>query len=100
MPRGRRKASPDLGSLENELASLKQRQSELRQQIRRLRTGATGIKKLEEKLAKQLSTAKWTVGQIKQVAPDWDEIGFYQSVAAKQPTPRGRRPRAATPAQQ
>lgn len=98
MPRGRRKASVDLGTLEDELAALKQRQLELRQQIRRLKTGATGVKKLEEKLAKQLATARWTADQIKQQQPDWDEIGFYQSVQPKQPTPRGRRPRAAAAA--
>lgn len=99
MPRGRRKASPDLGSLEDELAALKQRQAELRQQIRRLRSGATGIRKLEDKLAKQLASAKWTVGQIREVQPDWDELGFYQSVQARQPAPRGRRPRAAASAE-
>jgi len=30
------------------------------------------------------------------VQPEWDEIGFYNSVQAKQPAPRGRRRR--TPA--
>jgi hypothetical protein len=96
MPRGRRKAVQDVGSLEQELTALKQRQSELRSQIRRLKSGATGVRKLEDKLAKQLSTAKWTANQIKEIQPGWDEVGFYQSVSAKQPTPRGRRPRAAT----
>jgi len=95
MPRGRRKAVPDVGTLEQELNALKQRQSEVRAQLRRLKSGATGVRKLEEKLAKQLSTAKWTAGQIKEIQPSWDEVGFYQSVKAKQPTPRGRRPRAA-----
>lgn len=98
MPRGRRKASADLGTLEQELAALKQRQLELRQQIRRMKTGATGIRKLEEKLASQLAAAKWTVGQIKEIEPNWDDLGFYQSVQAKQPTPRGRRPKAAAAA--
>lgn len=99
MPRGRRKAAPDLGSLEQELAALKQRQMELRSQIRKLKTGSTGIRKLEEKLAKQLATAKWTVHLIKQNQPEWDEMGFYQSVQPKQPAPRGRRPRAAAAAE-
>jgi hypothetical protein len=98
MPRGRRKAVQDVGSLEQELNSLKQRQAELRAQLRRLKSGASGVRKLEEKLAKQLSTAKWTVGQIKEISPGWDEVGFYQSVKAKQPTPRGRRPRSAATA--
>ena len=99
MPRGRRRAVQDLGSLEQELNALKQRQSEVRSQIRRLRTGATGIRKLEEKLEKQLASAKWTADQIKQIQPEWDEVGFYQSVTAKQPTPRGRRPRSASTAE-
>ena len=94
MPRGRRTSSPDAETLEQELNALKQRQAELRAQIRKLRVGSTGTRKLEEKLAKQLSAAKWTVGEIKQIQPDWDELGFYQSVQAKQPAPRGRRPKA------
>lgn len=95
MPRGRRPATPNLTDLEAELEALKQRQAELRAQMRQLRTGAGGIRKLEEKLANQLATAKWTVQQIQGLQPDWDDLGFYQSVVAKQPTPRGRRPRAA-----
>jgi septal ring factor EnvC (AmiA/AmiB activator) len=95
MPRGRRRATVDVGSLEDELQKLKQRQAELRQQIRRVRNSQTEIGKLEEKLAKQLATAKWTVRQIRELRPDWDEISFYNSVQAKQPTPRGRRPRKA-----
>lgn len=95
MPRGRRSATPSLTSLEAELQALKQRQAELRAQMRQLRSGAGGLRKLEEKLAKQLATAKWTVQQIQSVQPDWDEVGFYQSIAAKQPSPRGRRPKAA-----
>lgn len=93
MPRGRRRSTVDLTSLEQELELLKQRQAELRAQMRQLRSGASGIRKLQEKLEKQLASAKWTVGEIKQLQPDWDEQGFYQSVTAKQPTPRGRRPR-------
>jgi hypothetical protein len=46
-------------------------------------------------LEKQLAAAKWTVGEIREVQPEWDEIRFYHSVQAKKPTPRGRRPRAA-----
>jgi hypothetical protein len=76
---------------------LKQRQAELRAAIRRMRSGATGIRKLEEKLAKQFATAKWTVNLIKQIDPAYDDIQFYFSVEAKQPAPRGRRPRSATP---
>ena len=59
-----------------------------------LRNSQGSVSKLEEKLSKQLSGAKWTVGQIRQIRPDWDEMGFYHSVQAKQPTPRGRRPRS------
>jgi septal ring factor EnvC (AmiA/AmiB activator) len=95
MPRGRRRASVDVGSLEDELQKLKQRQTELRQQIRRVRNSQSEVGKLEEKLANQLATAKWTVRQIRELRADWDEIAFYNSVAAKQPTRRGRRPRAA-----
>ena len=98
MPRGRRSAAPDLNALEEELNALKQRQAELRAQMRKLRVGTTGIRKLEEKLASQLAGAKWTVRQIKEIQPDWDDLGFYQTVQAKQPAPRGRRPRAAAEA--
>lgn len=77
------------------MALLRQRQAELRAAMRRLRSGATGIRKLEEKLAKQFATAKWTVGQIKAIDPHYDEMSFYHRVEAKQPAPRGRRPRAA-----
>jgi hypothetical protein len=96
MPRGRRRVV-DVSTLEEELNALKQRQTELRQQLRRMRNSQGEVKKLEDKLTNQLATAKWTVGQIQQLRPDWDEIGFYQSVNARQPTPRGRRRR--TPAE-
>jgi hypothetical protein len=92
MPRGRRRAAPDIAALERELEQLKERQAQLRQQMRQLRGGG-GIRTLETKLEKQLATAKWTVQQIKELRPDWDEVGFYQSVQAVQPKPRGRRPR-------
>lgn len=95
MPRGRRRASVDVSTLEQELQSLKQRQADLRQQLRRMRNSDGEVRKLQDKLAKQLSGARWLAEQIRQVKPDWDEIGFYQSVPAKKPTPRGRRPRAA-----
>jgi hypothetical protein len=94
MPRGRRRATPDVGTLEQELEQLKRRQADLRQQIRRMRNSQSEVGKLEEKLARQLATAKWTVDQIKEMQPGWDEVGFYHSVQAKQPTPRGRRRRA------
>jgi TolA-binding protein len=99
MPRGRRRQatvnSPDVNSLEQELEQLRRRQSELRQQIRRMRNSQGEISKLEERLATQYGNAKWTVGLIRQIRPDWDEWGFYQSIQAKPPTPRGRRRRSA-----
>jgi len=49
------------------------------------------VNKLQEKLERQLASAKWTVSQIREIQPDWDEWGFYRSVEAKPPTPRGRR---------
>jgi predicted nucleic acid-binding Zn-ribbon protein len=98
MPRGRRRATVDVGSLEDELQKLKQRQAELRQQIKRVRNSQSEIGKLEEKLAAQLATAKWTVRQIRELRPEWEEIAFYTSVQAKQPAPRGRRPRKAADA--
>ncbi len=96
MPRGRRRSSVDVSALEQEMEMLKQRQSELRQQIRRLKNSQSEVGKLEEKVAKQFASAKWTVQAIKEVRPDWDDWAFYQTVEAKQPTPRGRRRR--TPA--
>ena len=97
MPRGRRRVPADVNSLEEELKTLRQRQSELRQQIRKLRNSTSEIRKLTEKLEKQFASAKWTVGEIKQVQPEWDDLAFYAGVAAKKPTPRGRRPRSAAP---
>ena len=97
MPRGRRPravAPPSTDALEQEILRLKQRQAELRQQLRQMKSGAGGIRKLEEKLERQLASAKWTVQQIKQIRPDWDERGFYQTVQPRQPAPRGRRPRS------
>jgi hypothetical protein len=99
MPRGRRRATPitpgptDVNALEEELNSLKARQAELRQQIRRMRGSQSEIRKLEDKLSKQLAGARWTADQIKELRPDWDEMAFYRSVSPKQPTPRGRRRR-------
>jgi hypothetical protein len=95
MPRGRRRAVTDVTALEDQLSALKQRQTELRQQIRRLRNSQGEVRKLEEKLAKQLGPAKWTVNQIKQLQPDWDEVGFYHMAEARQPAPRGRRRKVA-----
>lgn len=96
MPRGRRRAVPDLEALERELEQLKQRQAALREQLKQVRSGSAGTRKLEEKLQKQLASAKWTVAQIKQLQPSWDDLEFYRGVTPVRPTPRGRR--RATPA--
>jgi hypothetical protein len=83
-------------ALEAQLAELREQQAALRQHLRDLKKGGPALRKLEEKLSKQFAEAKWTVQQIHELQPDWDDVGFYGSVQAKQPTPRGRRPRAAT----
>jgi hypothetical protein len=93
MPRGRRRVTAE--ALEAEMASLKQRMAEIRAGLRRIRSGTTGVRKLEQKLEKQLAAAKWTVGLIKEIDAGWDEMRFYTGVQPRQPTPRGRRPRAA-----
>lgn len=85
----------DVEALEAELEQLRAQQTALRQQLREARKGGAGLGKLEAKLTKQFAEAKWTVQQIQVLQPEWDDVGFYQSVQAKQPTPRGRRPRAA-----
>jgi len=97
MPRGvRRTTQPlDVETLEAQLAQLQEQQVALRAQLRDLKKGGPALRKLEEKLAKQFAEAKWTVNEIRALQPEWDEVGFYRSVQAKQPTPRGRRPRAA-----
>jgi len=82
MPRGRRRSTPDAQTLEQQLAELKQRQAEIRRQIRLMKQGGSEVKKLEEKLEKQFAQAKWTVQQIKEAQPDWDDWGFYQAVRA------------------
>lgn len=88
MPRGPRRLSTDAQALEQQLAELKQRQTELKRQLRLMKQGGSEVKKLEEKLEKQFAQAKWTVQQIREAQPDWDDWGFYQSVRAKQPAPR------------
>lgn len=100
MPRGvRRTVAPkptEVEALERELEALREQQAALRQQLREVRKGGSEIGKLQEKLEKQFTAAKWTAQQIQAVQPDWDDVGFYRSVQAKQPAPRGRRPRAET----
>ena len=95
-PRGKRRLPKDVATLEQQLNELKEREAELKQQLRRITNREVEVKKLEEKLGKQLSTAKWTVDEIHEIQPDWDFNGFFQSVQARKPAPRGRRPRAAT----
>lgn len=82
-------------SLEQELLALRQRQAEIRAQIRRMRNSGTEIRKLEEKLSKYFASAKWIANQIQELRPDYDPVALYNRTAAKQPAPRGRRPRAA-----
>jgi hypothetical protein len=96
MPRGRRRVV-DATAREEELNQLKQRQADIRMQLRRLRNSQGEIRKLEEKLQGQFASAKWTVSKIKELRPDWDEMGFYDTVKPKQPAPRGRRRRTAAP---
>lgn len=93
MPRGQRIQSLKLDALEAEMASLKERQALLRREIRRLNGGGAEIQKLQEKLEKQLAGAKWIVQQIQELQPDWDDVGFYQTVLPVQPARRGRRPK-------
>ena len=95
MPRGRRRLPRDITTLEQQLAALREQEAELKAQIRRIQNREGEVKKLEEKLEKQLATAKWTVQQIQEVQPDWDFRGFYESIQPRRPSPRGRRPRAA-----
>lgn len=99
MPRGRRPKSQDAAAIEAELNAMKARQAELRSQLRKFRSGDTEVRKLEEKLEKQLSGARWLAAEIKRIRPSWDEIEFYRAVEAKKPTPRGRRPRSAQAAE-
>lgn len=95
MPRGQRRVSQDAAAIEAELNALKARQAELRASLRTFKSGDTGVRKLEEKLARQLSGARWLANEIQALRPTWDEIGFYRSVEPKKPTPRGRRPKSA-----
>ena len=95
MPRGKRSVSQDAAAIEAELNAIKARQTELRAALRKFKSGDTEIRKMEEKLAKQLAGARWLAGEIKNVRSTWDEVEFYRSVEPKKPTPRGRRPRSA-----
>jgi hypothetical protein len=81
-------------ALEAQLAQLQEQQAALRQQLRKARQSGSEIGKLEEKLTKQFAEAKWTVQQIHELQPEWDDVWFYRSVQAKQPTRRGRLPGA------
>src|SRR5689334_1241138 len=91
MPRGRRRASIGADALEIELQQLKEREKQLRAQLRRLRGGGGSLRKLHEKAAKQFSNARWTASRIRELSPGWDEIAFYRSVEPRPPTPRRRR---------
>ncbi len=95
MGRRRRDSDAELQRLESEMQLLRERQSDLRLKIKQMRSSRGEVSKLEEKLAKQLSTAKWTIQEIEQLDPTWSFLAFYQKVDAKKPTPRGRRPRVA-----
>src|SRR5437764_11216538 len=94
MRRGRRPraqvTSNTADALEAELQQLKERQAELRQQLRRMKGGEGEIRRLQSRLEGQFARAKWTAEQIKQIRPDWDDWGFYQGVRSRQPAPRGR----------
>ncbi len=96
MPRGRRPASRNVQTLEEELNALKAREQELKNLIRRMRNSSSEIRKLEAKLANQFAAAKWTINEIKELDASWDDQSFYNSVEPKKPTPRGRRPRSAS----
>lgn len=91
MRRGTRQSTLDVDALQRELEALKERQAQVRQQLRLARGGSSSVGKLEGKLAKQLATAKWTVWEIRGLQPEWDELAFYRQVEAAQPKPRGRR---------
>jgi hypothetical protein len=92
MPRRRPTNSPD--AIEAELSEIEQRRAQLKKELRRIKNKGGEVRKLEEKLAKQLGTAKWTVEQIKDVNPDWDLMAFYNSVEPRQPARRGPRRRS------
>ncbi len=98
MARGRGASPADntAEGIQRELEQLTQRQVELRALLRKSRAGGTEVRKLEQKLEKQLATAKWTVGLIRAIEPNWDDLGFYGTVKAVKPTPRGRRPKSSS----
>ncbi len=95
MPRGRAVnygglPPAEVHALESELADLRQKQADVRARLRKARGRQGGVRKLEVKLERQLATAKWTVQQIREIDRNWDELGFYKTVIARKPLPRGR----------
>src|SRR5207244_5201799 len=83
MPRGVRRvqpATPDAEALARELEELKARQKEIKQQLRGMRGGATESREPEEKLAKQLDTAKRADEQIGEQQPTRDEPGVTDAI--------------------
>ncbi len=87
------KKSNDITTIEAEIQALREKQLQLRQQLRRLKNSGQEITKLEARLEKQIGYSKWTIEQIKALDNDWDEIAFANRVAPRKPARRGRLPR-------
>jgi hypothetical protein len=65
----------DADVLEEELRQLKDRQAQLREEIRR-RRNRSELGELEAKLAEQLAAVKRTVGEIRKIEPNWESRAF------------------------
>lgn len=94
----RRKKSDSQTEIERELETLRDQSRALRLKLRKMRNSGTEIRKLEEKLTRQLGYAKYTIEQIRDLNANWDEAGFYKTTPPRKPAARGRRRKDATPA--
>lgn len=92
----RRKSVQTPSDLEARIKDLREQQRNLRQQLRRIKNSSTEVKKLEEKLSRQLGYAKWTMQEIRELNPAWDEANFSKSVQPRKPARRGPRKQTAT----
>jgi len=94
----RRKKSDSQAEVERELEALRDQSRALRLKLRKMRNSGTEIRKLEEKLTRQLGYAKYTIEQIQDLNANWDEAGFYKNTPPRKPAARGRKRKTETTA--
>lgn len=97
-PPRRHRTALDLSTLEQELATLKARQAELKQQLKRMRHSGTEVRTLEEKAQALFARGKYYTAQIRAMDPNWSEWAFFNAISPQAPVQRGGRRRKQTEA--